>query len=169
MQMASCAEEDRIPPLNESGLNEGLVAATIHSFALRNVSRIYSSPLERAEETAKIFSKALIPLEIIRELSEWDLGSWEMMTSKTIGNPFASKTTPPGGESWIEFKNRVMRGLNALPIEPTSPLIVGHGGTWHALHEHFQIQLESVARCVPYLIHRKEKMWTVDTLPRKSD
>ncbi|MDP2624329.1 MAG: histidine phosphatase family protein, partial [Actinomycetota bacterium] len=49
------------------------------------VSRVYSSPLERARATAEVFARVhAVPVEVLLELIEVDFGAWEGLTPHEI-------------------------------------------------------------------------------------
>ena len=87
---------------------------------------IYSSPLERAVETAEPLAKAknLDPV-ILDELTEIDCGEWtgkhfdELRTDRTfeLFNSFRSGTRIPGGELILEAQARVVAALENLTAQ----------------------------------------------------
>jgi probable phosphoglycerate mutase len=85
--------------------------------------RIFTSPLERARETAEIIAReAGCPLQHADELQEIDCGEW---TGKAFAelhadprwkywNEARSLTRPPGGEMMVEVQARVVGFLELL-------------------------------------------------------
>jgi len=68
-------------PLSEVGLAQAAELGRRYA----GVSRVYSSPLERARATAGAFAAIhSLPVEIITELIEADFGSWEGLTPTEI-------------------------------------------------------------------------------------
>jgi len=132
-------------PLNESGLNEARMLAE----RLKNwpVDAIYTSPLSRALETAKIVSGLNVNaarLEVRSELEEMSFGSWEKLSVHDVAKSFPghyeawkddpSKVVPPGGESFEDVVKRVKPVLDGiLNREDQEVLIVAHGGVIRAI------------------------------------
>lgn len=87
------------------------------------IKALYSSPLERAVETADPLAKKLeLPVEVRNEFTEFDFGNW---TGKTIEelrgqesfrlfNEFRSVTPAPGGELMLTAQARMVAGLQLL-------------------------------------------------------
>lgn len=107
--------------LNDTGRAQALAVAEKLTGAL--VKAVYSSPLERAMETAEPFAQAL-NLEVIpREgLLETDYGEWQDKTLKSLrrrklwkvvqGRPSMARF--PQGESFAETQHRICREIEAL-------------------------------------------------------
>lgn len=84
---------------------------------------VYSSPLERALETAEPLAKLRgLPVEILPELIEIDFGDWQGRRLKQLKKGRLWKTVQsnpesfrfPHGESFQEAQARVAQALNAL-------------------------------------------------------
>jgi len=66
-------------PLNEQGLQEASLLA--ERMAGISVAALYSSPLLRARQTASVIGQRVgLPVNVLDELSEIDMGSWERRT-----------------------------------------------------------------------------------------
>jgi glucosyl-3-phosphoglycerate phosphatase len=128
-------------PLSSVGKKQALALAP--AFAGRNrPEHIVVSDLERARETAQLlgFPEAL-PDPRFREM---DLGLW---TGCLIDDLIAAdeprytawragRYTPPQGEDWARFRERVEKGLYAvLETGQSSALVVAHGGVIRAACE----------------------------------
>jgi broad specificity phosphatase PhoE len=88
-------------------------------------SQIYSSPLERAMDTARYIkmgrANEIIPLDSFKEMN---LGEWEGMLDRDVKNQYPEEHfnfwnrphlfKPQGGESFGEFRDRVEKGLYDL-------------------------------------------------------
>lgn len=123
-------------PLNPKGNNQARALA----LALKNepLTAIYSSPLERAVETACHIGTFHPSTPLIKEsgLMEMDLGEFEGMEAQQWAvqhqdfrkvwekNPAA--LTIPGGESLKEVQQRAVEVLNRIsaPYEPDSTLLI---------------------------------------------
>jgi len=97
---------------------------------------LYSSPLQRAQETARLISESvgLEPVPDFR-LVELDYGQWEGKTVTEImgsdpdsfcawdANP--ARSAPPGGESGLAAQQRVVSCLDSLAAKhPVGPVLV---------------------------------------------
>src|SRR5206468_6060761 len=107
--------------LNEQGVKQAQRLA--ERLANIPIAAIYSSPLERAIETAEPVAKAH-QLEIIiqQDFIEIDFGEWtncsieELRNNKQfqLFNTFRSVTRIPGGELTLETQARIVAGLQQL-------------------------------------------------------
>lgn len=117
-------------PLNETGKQQALQAAK--QLLKEPITRLISSPLLRAQETAQIISDVLNkPLTLEADLRECSFGIAE---GKPIGTgkifeDWIHEKTPEGGETRLEFETRVQKIFKHLLTSTTGPLlIVSHGG-----------------------------------------
>jgi len=106
----------------------------------KNISAIYSSGLIRAEQTAStIANDHSLKVKKDEELNEIGFGSWEGMTFKQIRKKYPKlaqeylsaplNTKIPGGESLLNFKNRVNKSLKKiLTQEKGTVVIISHAG-----------------------------------------
>lgn len=121
--------------LNETGkLEAQRLAERFRGVALQ---AIYSSPLERAVETAETIARTM-NLEINKNpaFDEIDFGEWTGKTFDTLAsdehwrqfNSIRSMTTIPGGESFLEVQTRVVTELERLASQHnnTQVAIVSH-------------------------------------------
>ncbi len=107
--------------LNKKGHEQAHVIAK--QLARAPIKAIYSSPLERAMETAEPLSKAL-SLEVIARagLTEIDVGEWQDQKLKSLGRTkewkivreAPSRMHFPGGETFAEAQLRVASELELL-------------------------------------------------------
>jgi len=133
-------------PLNDDGRKQARrLAARLASW---EPEAMFTSPLSRAAETARIVREGLLMeekprLEILPALSEIDFGDWEGKTIPEIERGYGeiyrqwrenpSSVTPPGGESFTEVLQRVDRALESiLSGFADRILVVGHGGIMRA-------------------------------------
>ena len=122
-------------PLNETGRRQARDLA--HSIRTERITVVYSSPLERASETAAIVADRLgletRPLEALREI---DVGDWQGMTVEEVRTRYpdqvdvAWKSGWPNGETYDELSARVVPALLDLDrLHPgQSVLGVTHAG-----------------------------------------
>ena len=97
------------------------------------ISAIYTSPLQRAYDTACIVAEAHggISVNVHDDLRERTLGVWE-------GQPiseFVRGVTPEGGESIESFRSRIIGSLDTIEAPP-SVLLVAHAGVYRVLREY---------------------------------
>lgn len=112
--------------LPEVHLNEhGQKQATELAEALGNlpIKAIYSSPMERARETASPLAKKLgLEPQIRNGLIETDLGEWAGQELKTVRKLPSWKTVQenpsrfrfPNGESFVECQTRIVSEIEAI-------------------------------------------------------
>ena len=129
-------------PLNDRGREQShALAQALRDEGLR---ALYSSPLLRAHETARIVGAA-IGLEPILDgrLVEADAGIWsgrmiaDIMAAEREGYARWRAADPtfrfPGGESVAEQAQRIAAALADVAAGPLPALVVTHGGTIRAI------------------------------------
>jgi broad specificity phosphatase PhoE len=119
--------------LSDAGRRQSaLLAERLAGAPLRAV---YSSPLERAQETAAPLAARLgLAVETEPALNEIDIGEWtgrglDELRDEPLWqafNLFRSGTRPPGGETMLEVQSRIVRFLDELrrrhPDEPVAAI-----------------------------------------------
>jgi alpha-ribazole phosphatase len=131
-------------PLAKSGIHQAeLLKARL---ANEKIGLIYSSPLKRAEETAKIIASAHgATVEVCAELREVDFGEIEGLNYREILERYpeiarlwtirCEELVYPSGESLAELETRV--GTFAAKLKKENPkgstLIVAHAGVLRSL------------------------------------
>ena len=118
------------PPLSPAGREQAR-----RELAALRASVIYSSPLRRALETAQCIPGSLT-VKVLQELKEISYGSWDGRSWAAIeaeaGEWAGRKTqdwvamTPPGGESWPSFCQRIGRALRRIRDGPFPAVVVAH-------------------------------------------
>jgi broad specificity phosphatase PhoE len=116
--------------LNERGKTEAWQAAERFSLAERltgaKLDAIYSSPLERALETAEAIARvAKLEVRQSAALNEIDFGDWSGKSLKALAdderwqrfNRQRSVTKIPGGESFLDVQARIVAELELLSTE----------------------------------------------------
>jgi probable phosphomutase (TIGR03848 family) len=110
--------------LNEQGIKQAQQLA--ERLANIPIAAIYSSPLERAIETAEPVAKRhQLGTIICEDFLEIDFGKWtncsfeELQIEKQfhLFNSFRSATRIPGGELMLEAQARIVAGLQKLCIQ----------------------------------------------------
>ena len=130
--------------LNEEGKRQAQKLATRLSGL--SLAAVYSSPLERALETAAPIAQAhnLEP-QVLQGLTEIDFGEWtgkslaelDQMPVWRFFNTFRGGTRIPGGESMPEVLSRALRELERIRQAHPAPgaliAVVGHGDVLRAV------------------------------------
>lgn len=117
--------------LNETGKVE--VHRLVERFREIPLQAIYSSPLERALETAETIARTQ-KLEVNRNsaFDEVDFGEWTGKSFDTLSgdevwrrfNSVRSATRIPGGESFLEVQTRAVTELERLSLQHNNARIV---------------------------------------------
>ncbi len=103
----------------------------------RSIKMMYSSPLGRALQTARIISQGLgIPCETIECFRELSYGQFEGRSKDEVKAHrfFVERekdrlhSACPGGESYFEAALRVQQQVDRIVSSPEDALIVGHTG-----------------------------------------
>jgi broad specificity phosphatase PhoE len=125
------------PPLNETGRTQAAELAV--ALGRQELTAVYSSPLRRALETARVVAAPHglepVPVEALREV---DVGSWQGLTRTEIEQRFPEQFARwleyergwADGESYDEMGRRVVAGLLELAAAHQGEriLAVSHGG-----------------------------------------
>ncbi|KAA1252169.1 bifunctional RNase H/acid phosphatase [Mycobacterium simiae] len=125
------------PELNAVGRRQAGLASQY--LAQRGgIVAVVSSPLQRAYDTARTAARALgLDVTVDNDLVETDFGAWEGMTFAEAAerDPELHRrwlrdtaTTPPGGESFDDVLQRVIRGRDRIIAEygGATVLVVSH-------------------------------------------
>jgi broad specificity phosphatase PhoE len=128
-------------PLNETGRRQAKKLA--QGMDSRPVSRIFSSTLTRARETAEcISSRQGVEIYFMPQLIEVEFGEWEGLTWEEIDTRFPkehklwrenpAQVAPPGGETQAQIKKRCAETVHEI-IKRTNgkedAAVVSHGAT----------------------------------------
>ncbi|MCT4634724.1 MAG: histidine phosphatase family protein [Rickettsiales bacterium] len=135
-------------PLNENGFKQAYQMAD----SLQDISyaSIATSPLMRARTTAQVLNqKILKPITVIDDLRE---SSWGVMEGKPSKgkfwvNDWRKGKYIEGAESFIKFKERVIRGINQALELPGPVLIVAHGGICWAIQDALGLPFLDIDNC----------------------
>ena len=118
------------PPLSEAGRRQAAGLLKDVSFSI-----VYSSPLQRALETARLLARGAA-IQIVPDLREITYGDWDGETWAAIesADPELARgklndwlaVTPPAGEAWSDFAARVTRAFEQIKSGPRPAAIVAH-------------------------------------------
>ena len=117
-------------------------------FSGTGTQAVYSSPLDRAVETAApIASRLGLPVETCDEFGEFRMGLWEGKEIASLEadpvwrafNTFRSGTRAPGGESMLEVQVRMLAGIERLRARHPegTVVVVSHADPIKALLTHY--------------------------------
>ena len=106
------------------------------------VASLFASPLQRAYRTAELLFPG-VPMTLMAALKERDLGDWDGLKWDAVEQDWpklASRaaydwlgTTPPNGEAWPRFVERVAGAWQVIRTAPSPIVIVAHAGVNAAL------------------------------------
>lgn len=127
------------PPLSECGRSQAVAVA--RRLADEPLLAVYSSPLQRARDTAQaIGGLHCLRVKEVPDLAELDFGAWDGLSygeierrdperlSRWLSDPVA--VCPPGGESLAHLAQRVMAATHHILAQYPrgTSVIVSHGG-----------------------------------------
>lgn len=125
-------------PLCKEGVDE--INHLNENFEYPNVGKVYSSPMKRCLETAKIIYPSFTP-EIIENIREYDFGMLENKTlAELLENPKYKKWIESGfatslgdGETSTQFQARIILGIDKIILDMmqkqiSEAAVICHGG-----------------------------------------
>ena len=128
------------------------VRAYAAAAALANLQVIWSSPLQRASQTAHILAQTLgsgqvIEVRLLAALTERNYGVYQGQRLSALQNSplFAAvehELSGHGVEDWPLLTRRVKQALGVIAAGPAPSLVVVHGGWMKALHALLETGLE---------------------------
>ena len=143
-------------PLNKVGVRQAHEAKKM--LTKIEVEKIYSSPLQRARQTAEIINEAHGHfIDYMDDLKERGWGKGEGQFHEILldfkGIELSEVNLPEGAEQYNLFEVRVIRVLNKILVKPSSkpPLIVGHGGVFRVLTKLLAQASFPLENCALYL------------------
>lgn len=146
-------------PLNDQGARQAEAAQ--RNLQGIKLGGVFSSPLERAKQTAKIVTATINPAQQIAEITDLKECCWGLLEGdkKIDGNEafmvdWRQGKVPEGAESFKDFSTRIIAAINEC-IEKSGdlpPLIVAHGGVFWVLDQILGMQS-------PYLMKNCQIMY----------
>ncbi|WP_221797657.1 histidine phosphatase family protein [Oceanobacter mangrovi] len=150
--------------LTELGEQQAREAAPFLNYSW---SVVIASGLQRAQHTARL-AVPNTDLLIDQHFNERHFGDDE---GQPIQRPINHLATPPAGEPWQDFRQRVSRGLNLVLEQYPLPLIVAHGAVFRCIYDIFYNTTDSepLANATPVLIepltdHQDDSGWRITPL-----
>jgi probable phosphoglycerate mutase len=130
---------NRDPYLSEEGRRQ--TQLLMKRLSKEKIDVIYSSPLRRALEGAKMIAEARnLNVCIRKELEEFNLGEWQGKTIRKVEKEYPgmlnkwftnpSKVEVPGGETLAAFRKRIVKVFDEIKRDYSNGtvLVVTHGG-----------------------------------------
>ncbi|MBL8639355.1 MAG: histidine phosphatase family protein [Alphaproteobacteria bacterium] len=147
-------------PLTPKGREQALELAQRLHLMPHPAGKIYHSSLSRARDTALILNDVLqLACEADPDIREHMMGEWSGVRpwGACIADIEAG-IIPPGGESYDQLDARILEAfrrllhktqadMNLSSESPTIPLIVAHGGVFHALGRLLSIDIPPIHNC----------------------
>ena len=130
-----------------------------------DIDEVFSSPLCRALETARILVAGR-PVGVIEDLKECGCPETaaRIYLELGLGVPDFKKATVAVPESPEDFQSRSLRGVaQALRQTEGTALVVAHGGTYWALCRELEQPPGRIPNCAPVLFEPVEGGWSVDS------
>lgn len=171
------------PPLNAKGKQQARELAEQMSEKISHYDAIFSSPMQRAFETAEIVrGSAEVSIDMDKRLVSRKLGKFSGMTLEAIEQEYpelydlwikgSPEFTPPGGESTAEVIKRTMdflKDLKSRRQENDIILIVTHRESIGIIHFIIQGQmmvdpLRKIKNCIALDYEFDEISSTMDTI-----
>lgn len=137
------------PPLSDLGRSQALEAAS----SVGSVDAIFSSPLQRASQTAAIISECLGvgPVIELQGLMERHAGEWQGCTREQIEHRWpgylASGKRPPSWEDDALVERRALGSLGSIAasLPGANVLAVAHAGIIYAIERALDSRFERIA------------------------
>ncbi|WP_420546841.1 histidine phosphatase family protein [Curvivirga sp.] len=156
--------------LNETGLQQAYDAANL--LAQVDISYIVTSPLVRAKKTAEIIRLTHdVPFYEEDDLREAMFGAAQGQARQGWAADWrAGEYCPEGAESFLQFQQRVIRGLGVSLAHSSQnqkglPLIVAHGGVYWAICHALDIGGElDIPNATPVRLYTKQGKWHMKPL-----
>ncbi len=160
-------------PLTDLGhAQAGQVASHVPRLEIKPEIVIHSH-LSRAIDTARPSANAL-GLEMIEDIAwaEQHYGDWQGVPHEQVKEQRAAGMDPPNGESYEDFRQRIVQAAITTFAQYKMPLIVCHGGCFRALAEHYGLPAIRVKNTTLYEFVPQEQSaefpWTVYRYDRET-
>lgn len=111
---------------------------------------LYHSSMSRARDTAKILNNTLKLKAIeLQDLREHEMGDWDGQPWEKIEPHLERGDIPPNGEAESIFAQRIQVTYTGILTHAGDklPIIVGHGGHFHAIGFLYEYAMSEVQNC----------------------
>lgn len=125
-------------PLTDQGRAQAQAVASRIALLEPAVGLVITSDLQRTRETAAIIAASLpgVPVVIEPAFAERRLGTWNLRAIDETQPWLDARRTPPGGESDVDFADRIADALRGIERHlARRPLVVGSKGVARVLGE----------------------------------
>ncbi len=122
---------------------QGEVEKIHQQIPIKEISKVYSSPLQRCKLLAKTFNKEITFDNRLKELNfgDWELQPWDCIHSTEL-NPWMDdfvNVQVPNGESYMMLQQRTLNFFASLDHGSNERnIIVSHAGAIRSLISHIQ-------------------------------
>jgi probable phosphoglycerate mutase len=136
-------------PLTELGRDQARALAPYMPTLPIKPVRLFHSSMKRAAETAMIVNDLIsLPAVSMYELREHEFGDWEDRPWTEIEPLLVTGRNPPNGEPESVFAQRIQAAFTTiLEASDDVPLIVAHGGLFHAIGSLYEYAMSEVNNC----------------------
>lgn len=136
-------------PLTELGKQQAQSLTNVIKFLHPVPGQIYHSHMQRARDTAFIINETYnLQMNAHPDIYEHRMGEWEGKTWDEVHPQLEKKIDPPGGETIAEFADRIKLSFTEIiEKEDKPPLIVAHGGIFHAIGAIYKYNVTTINNC----------------------
>jgi 2,3-bisphosphoglycerate-dependent phosphoglycerate mutase len=137
-------------PLTEKGRDQARALAPFMPQLEIKPGVLYHSSMVRAHETASIINEKLkLKMIKLQDLREHEMGDWDGQPWEKIEPLLERGDNPPNGESEPLFAQRIQVTLTGILTHAAEdpPLIVAHGGHFHAIGFLYEYAMSEVHNC----------------------
>lgn len=165
-------------PLTEKGCGQPKTLAPLLGQLQHKPDIIYHSSMQRARDTAIYLNKGL-GLEMIEEhhLREHEMGEWEGKLWSEVQPELDNGNPPPNGETQAQFSQRIQATITDILDKETPqdrlPMLVAHGGLFHALGFMYEYGMSPIQNCHLHLFEPEPRFsafpWKVSQFDIEGD
>lgn len=137
-------------PLSARGKEQAIALAPYLETIKPQPVRIYHSPMTRVKQTATLIADRLnLDFLEYEDLREHRLGDWNGVPWPEILPKLEAREEPPNGETEEVFTKRVRSVFKDIleHCDDGIPLIVAHGGVFHALGYIYKYAMTPIQNC----------------------
>jgi len=141
-------------PLTAEGRSQPQVLAPLLKTLEVQPTVIHHSTMVRAADTARFLNADLnLDMTADNNLREHEIGDWEGQPWEPVMQQINEKVEPPNGETYWQFGQRIQSAFTKVleSAEQSAPdfvpMIVCHGGVFHAMGNLYEYGLSSIQNC----------------------